>query len=336
MGHGGGTNGSATNWAQVSSNGLAVVGINVISNLTASRVMVTGPGKGASNSTVTVTELEYLGGVTSGLQAQINAKKDATYEPTYSAVLAGETSAPHSNANFVAKSTIKHNRTNLVGTSPTFDWAGPAFVIWTNTGNSTLAQVNLPTATNGQTVYISLYATGGPWNLAWPSGWTNAHKRPFTQIKANGRADLAATYDGVEVRLNYITDQTDPITMADGGFGNSLSAPGADGIAVYDYANQIWRIPTFSGADYDSGANVITFGISDILETVETTGATPTLAWSYAITTGMTHRIEVDVFGGGWTNSADFHLQGLFRRGTGAAALVGSVTSIASAETAAA
>ncbi len=82
---GAGTNGKVVLWTSAStladsimseSGGVITVTGNVnITGLAASRVMLTDSSKNLISSTVTATELGYVSGVTSGIQAQLNAKK---------------------------------------------------------------------------------------------------------------------------------------------------------------------------------------------------------------------------------------------------------------------
>lgn len=142
------------------------------------------PDDAFSGVTATATELNYVDGVTSAVQTQLDSKVGATY--TGDVDITGELIADSYNETFVS----------LSGTTPTVDCeAGNVFALST-TGNTTFTFSNPPASGTAYGFILKLTA-GGTHTVTYPASvdWAGA---TAPDAPASGETDVLGfiTHDG--------------------------------------------------------------------------------------------------------------------------------------------
>jgi hypothetical protein len=136
-------------------------------------------------ATVTTTELNYVDGVTSAIQTQLDAKMTPTY--TGDVNITGELIADSYNETYVS----------LSGTTPTVDCeAGNVFAL-TTSGNTTFTFSN-PPASGTAYGFILKVTAGGTHTVTYPAGAVDWAGGSAPDAPASGETDVLGfiTHDG--------------------------------------------------------------------------------------------------------------------------------------------
>lgn len=188
------------------------------------------------------------------------------------------------NNNLIALSKLKltgplqHQPTWLSGTTPTVDLSAADKFNLIVTGNTTFTLSNKPSGTNVDYYPWFIYLTNSSETLTRTldlgANVRPTSKRPLTSIGPTNEVRIAIALDNGDLTYSYLTDQSGPVLVADGGTGltgstngdlftgntggsvvNVVKHPGSNGKMLYSTnAAPYWTVgdaPTGSSSSFD-------------------------------------------------------------------------------------